>query len=93
MGARIGLRERSVVVLTELNVTWNPDIAPQPLTERERQVVDLLLKGYRQNQIAGILCLTEKYVYGITQRIRDKYDVGNNFQLIARIRYEEQIGL
>ena len=65
---------------------FNPDIAPDPLTPREREVVELIAKGMRQKDIATALCLTSKYVYELTRKARTKYCVDNTYQLLVRYR-------
>jgi DNA-binding NarL/FixJ family response regulator len=53
------------------------------LTEREREVLDLLAEGYRQDEIAGKLVISPKTVATHIQRILGKLEVRSRTQAVA----------
>ena len=56
-----------------------------PLTDREKEVLELILSGKSNRQIAGILFITESTVKTHTRNIYSKYDVGSRAELISTI--------
>ena len=55
------------------------------LTEREREITSLLLKGYTQHMIASELFVSESTVKTHIQNIYYKYDVHNKTELIYKL--------
>lgn len=53
------------------------------LTQREREVLELLAEGYRQDEIASKLVISPKTVGTHIQRILGKLDVRNRTQAVA----------
>jgi DNA-binding NarL/FixJ family response regulator len=56
-----------------------------PLTDREKEVLELILSGKSNRQIAGTLFITESTVKTHTRNIYSKYDVGSRAELISTI--------
>lgn len=54
----------------------------QRLTPREKQIVELICKGYRTKEIAAMLFLSEKTVSNHRANILDKCEVKNTIELI-----------
>lgn len=53
------------------------------LPKRERQVVDLTLKGYTVQEIADMLGLGKKGIQTAKYRVRDKLGIKSDVQLFA----------
>jgi DNA-binding NarL/FixJ family response regulator len=60
------------------------------LTQREREVLQLVGEGHANKEIANILCLSIKTVKRHKEKIRDKLDAPNNAYLV---KYAIQKGL
>jgi DNA-binding NarL/FixJ family response regulator len=60
------------------------------LTEREKEILNLLAEGYSSRQIAHLLCLTAKTVLNYRRNIMEKLGVQNLAQLI---KYAVKMGL
>jgi DNA-binding NarL/FixJ family response regulator len=60
------------------------------LTQREREVLDLLAEGLRQEEIAGRLVISPKTVATHIQRILGKLEVRNRAQAVALALREER---
>lgn len=61
----------------------NPASAPeQRLTERERQILQLMLKGISLTDIGTRLCLSVKTVSTYRSRLLEKLGVGSNAELV-----------
>ncbi|EWH09296.1 transcriptional regulator, LuxR family protein [Catenovulum agarivorans DS-2] len=55
----------------------------QLLTQREKQVVELILKGYSNKKIANILYVSERTIKFHCSNIYAKCEVGNRNQLFS----------
>jgi two-component system nitrate/nitrite response regulator NarL len=55
---------------------------PRPLTERERQILDLMRKGRKNREIAGELCIAESTVHKHVQNIFEKLHARNRTEAI-----------
>lgn len=64
--------------------TSEPFVLPckELLTRRETEIADLLLKGYTNKQIAGILILSENTIKTHTRKIYSKFKVANKRELM-----------
>ena len=60
------------------------------LTKREQEVLDLLAKGYQQDEIASRLVISPKTVATHIQRILAKLDVHSRAQAVAYAHREDQ---
>lgn len=56
-----------------------------PLTERENEVLQLILSGKSNKEIANTLYISENTVKTHARRIYSKYDVGGRAELISKI--------
>ncbi len=56
-----------------------------PLTERENQVLQLILSGKSNKEIAGVLFISENTVKVHARNIYAKYDVGGRAELISTL--------
>lgn len=54
------------------------------LSKRELQVLELLLKGYMQKEIADILCISLKRVHSVKRLIKDKWQVESDIDLAIK---------
>ncbi|HTI14241.1 MAG TPA: response regulator transcription factor [Dictyobacter sp.] len=59
-----------------------PSISPRPLTERERQILDLMRKGQKNREIAGELGIAESTVHKHVQNIFEKLHARNRTEAI-----------
>ena len=59
--------------------------APE-LTEREREILDLISKGYTTAQIADGLSLSPETIRWYRKKLLEKFDVANTPELIARAK-------
>ncbi|WP_100371694.1 response regulator transcription factor [Bacillus sp. FJAT-45037] len=59
---------------------------PNPLTNREKQVMELIAEGKSTNEIASELYLTNGTVRNYISAILDKLDVGNRIEAISRFK-------
>ena len=57
-----------------------------PLTERERQVMELIAEGRSTKEIAGELYITAGTVRNYISTILDKLEVGNRIEAISRFK-------
>jgi two-component system, NarL family, response regulator DesR len=57
-----------------------------PLTERERQVMELIAEGRSTKEIAGELFITAGTVRNYISTILDKLEVGNRIEAISRFK-------
>ncbi|GCE11708.1 DNA-binding response regulator [Tengunoibacter tsumagoiensis] len=55
---------------------------PRPLTDRERQILDLMRKGRKNREIAGELCIAESTVHKHVQNIFEKLHARNRTEAI-----------
>jgi len=53
-----------------------------PLTEREREILDLIRKGHKNREIAGELCVAESTVHKHVQNILEKLHARNRTEAI-----------
>jgi DNA-binding CsgD family transcriptional regulator len=71
-----------------------PD-APSPdapaLSDREKEILDLLSKGYTTPQIAEALCLSPETVKWYRKKLLVKFDVANTAELVAAAQKEGRI--
>jgi two-component system, NarL family, nitrate/nitrite response regulator NarL len=58
------------------------DSGPRPLTDRERQILDLMRKGRKNREIAGELCIAESTVHKHVQNIFEKLHARNRTEAI-----------
>jgi DNA-binding CsgD family transcriptional regulator len=56
-----------------------------PLTVREQEVLQLILSGKSNREIAGVLCISESTVKTHVRNIFSKYDVGSRAELISTL--------
>ncbi|MDZ5713354.1 response regulator transcription factor [Jeotgalibacillus haloalkalitolerans] len=75
-GRRIYAPELVDMALTEAN----------PLTEREREVMELIAEGKTTKEIAGTLFITNGTVRNYISVILDKLEVSNRIEAISRFR-------
>ncbi|WP_404407262.1 response regulator [Jeotgalibacillus malaysiensis] len=75
-GRRIYAPELVDMALTEAN----------PLTEREREVMELIAEGKTTKEIAGTLYITNGTVRNYISVILDKLEVSNRIEAISRFR-------
>ncbi|WP_081457700.1 response regulator transcription factor [Alkalihalophilus pseudofirmus] len=59
---------------------------PSLLTEREREIVDLLVQGLRNNEIAKQLYISENTVKKHLQNLYRKFDTSSRTELLFRLR-------
>ena len=57
----------------------------EPLTVREQEVLQLILSGKSNREIAGALCISESTVKTHARNIFSKYDVGSRAELISTL--------
>ncbi len=69
------------------DVVPNVDVALSELTEREREVLELIARGLSNSEIAGKLCLTEGTVKGYVNRILTKLQLRDRVQAVV-LAYE-----
>lgn len=67
-----------------------PQMLPEPLSEREQQVLQLLAQGYANKQIASVLVVSNQTIHQHLKHIYDKLDVHSRTEAIVRAR---QLGL
>ncbi|GAC1363542.1 MAG: response regulator transcription factor [Ktedonobacteraceae bacterium] len=60
----------------------NPSTISRPLTERERQILDLMRRGRKNREIAGELCIAESTVHKHVQNIFEKLHARNRTEAI-----------
>lgn len=65
---------------------------PQPLTERELDVIKFLVKGHSAAEIGSLLFLSKRTVEHHLERIKDKFCSNSKSDLIQKIRELESIG-
>src|SRR3712207_351289 len=72
-------------VFAALRQAPSPDDAPgrDPLTEREREVMNLLARGLSNREISDELVITHKTVKNHLSRIYDKLDVRTRGEAVA----------
>ena len=56
------------------------------LSVREKEILDLLSKGYTSPQIANALCLSPETIKWYRKKLLVKFDVSNTVELISRAR-------
>ena len=59
------------------------------ITEREREVIDHLLKGYTAKEISNMIFLSHQVVKNYLSKIYKKVDVKNKMELISFIRQDK----
>ncbi|HTK10336.1 MAG TPA: response regulator transcription factor [Ktedonobacteraceae bacterium] len=59
-----------------------PPQTPRPLTEREREILDLMRRGRKNREIAGELCIAESTVHKHVQNIFEKLHARNRTEAI-----------
>jgi DNA-binding NarL/FixJ family response regulator len=60
----------------------NGEAVSRPLTDRERQILDLMRKGRKNREIAGELCIAESTVHKHVQNIFEKLHARNRTEAI-----------
>jgi two-component system nitrate/nitrite response regulator NarL len=60
--------------------------ALHPLTEREREILDLIRRGHKNREIAGELCVAESTIHKHVQNILDKLHARNRTEAIYLTR-------
>lgn len=76
---------RLIGMLAEANRTARPEAFPE-LTERERQILDLMAQGHKNAVIAERLHLSPKTVRNYVTTIFDKLQLSDRSQAIVRAR-------
>jgi DNA-binding NarL/FixJ family response regulator len=61
----------------------------EPLTEREQEVLQLILTGKSNKEIASALFVTESTIKTHARSIYSKYDVGSRAELISTLLKNE----
>jgi len=57
-------------------------MALHPLTEREREILDLIRRGHKNREIAGELCVAESTIHKHVQNILEKLHARNRMEAI-----------
>lgn len=74
---------RSIAALTSTEgLPSVPSNTPRPLTDREREILDLMRKGRKNREIAGELCIAESTVHKHVQNIFEKLHARNRTEAI-----------
>lgn len=63
-----------------------------PLTRREQEVIEQLLKGYSAAEIGARLFLSKRTVENHLERLKDKFDCNSKAELIQKSREMESMG-
>lgn len=83
-------RERTEVaaVLEETIGEMQPSPASEgpQLSDREKEIVDLLSKGYTTPQIAGVLFLSPETIKWYRKKLLVKFDTSNTAELVSKAR-------
>jgi len=79
-----------------MSQSWKTDIVCQiktldPLTVREQEVLQLILSGKSNREIAGALFISESTVKTHARNIFSKYDVGSRAELISTLLKNQTI--
>jgi DNA-binding NarL/FixJ family response regulator len=80
-----GIAKRMMNYFTALGATTNPHVFPE-LTDREREVLDLIAHGYTNTEISNRLVLSPKTVRNHVSNIFSKLQVANRAHAIIRAR-------
>lgn len=81
--------ETSVVMeetLSDLHAAAHPAESDTPISEREREILALLAKGYTTAQIADGLCLSPETIKWYRKKLLVKFDVANTAELVTAAR-------
>lgn len=81
--------ETSVVMeetLSDLHAAAHPAESATPISEREREILALLAKGYTTAQIADGLCLSPETIKWYRKKLLVKFDVANTAELVTAAR-------
>lgn len=74
------------VLRRSLHVHNEPPVTPSPLSEREREVLQLIAEGYTNREIARMLAISEKTVQTHRGNIMNKLRVHNTAELLREAR-------
>ena len=77
-----GLRKKKPVTPEKAAVSAE---APE-LTAREKEILDLLSKGYTTTQIAEALSLSKETIRWYRKKLLEKFDVSNSPELVSRAK-------
>ncbi|WP_227396321.1 response regulator transcription factor [Jeotgalibacillus aurantiacus] len=83
---------RSIRTIMEGRRIYAPELVdmaltePNPLTEREQEVMELIAEGKTTKEIAGTLFITNGTVRNYISVILDKLEVSNRIEAISRFR-------
>jgi DNA-binding NarL/FixJ family response regulator len=66
--------------------TGEPQVPPEPLTRREREVLGLILKSYDNREIAAYLTVGEQTARNYVHNLYSKLGVSNRMQLVRVLR-------
>lgn len=75
--------------------TKNPDLGPkskQPLSNREQEIVNLVIQGYRNSDIAEMLSTSELTVNGDLSGIFDKLAISDRLELLLSTMHDRLMG-
>ena len=64
----------------------NPSEEAPELSAREKEILDLLSKGYTTGQIAQALNLSQETIRWYRKKLLEKFDVSNSPELISRAK-------
>lgn len=67
-----------------------PAVRCRPLTEREREILDLMRRGRKNKEIAGELCIAESTVHKHVQNIFEKLHARNRAEAIFLVSGEQE---
>ena len=73
-------------VLEEAIGDIHPAAEKSLLSAREKEILDLLSKGYTSPQIADTLCLSPETIKWYRKKLLVKFDVSNTAELVSRAR-------
>ena len=75
--------------------TKNPDLGPKskrPLSNREQEIVNLVVQGYRNNDIAEMLSISELAVNDDLSGIFDKLVISDRLELLLSTMHDRLMG-
>lgn len=84
-GGQIWLNNERLKVLLHGMATARPDTSVEKLTAKESQVVELVVEGFKNREIASRLFLSEQTIKSHLGRIFRKLQVRNRSQLVSMI--------
>jgi len=82
LGIIFGLRKKKPVTPEQAAVSAE---APE-LSAREKEILDLLSKGYTTTQIAEALSLSKETIRWYRKKLLEKFDVSNSPELVSRAK-------